>query len=295
MKYLVKAPFPVREIGPELELPEKAVGPHTRAPMMMPARRLPDGIGVHPQRRLRLREARFERPPHATAPHAQASRGTQRDVAERVPVPRMGAECPVAEPPHGRRGVPLLAPPDPFAGALVGAGACGPRGHGAALPEGRGERLGQCGDRARRCGWRRRSPLGALLAFLIIGRRGRGQGLEPTPRVRRRGHTSDGADTGGAGLPAVWAVPLETICAKILAGEPAGAGEVRHQRRGQVGLALPRHLVWPLPLRPPRWRGVGAPWLRPEQPCVDQRRAVPRRLGGTDAHLTVLHLAREPP
>jgi len=40
--------------------------------------------------------------------------------------------------------------------------------------------------------------------------------------------------------------------------------------------------------------GVGEPWLRRKQPFVDQRRTLSRRLGGKDAHLTVLHLAREP-
>ena len=122
--------------------------------------------------------------------------------------------------------------------------------------------------------------------------RGRGQGLEPTPRVRRGGHKSDGAETGGAGLPEVWAVPIETICDNIFEGEHAGAVEVLHHRCGQLGLALPRHLVWHLPFRPPRLIGVGEPWLRQEQPFVDQRIALPRRIGGKDAHLTVLHLAQ---
>ena len=273
-------------------MPEKAVGQQTREPMMLPARRLPDCIVGPPQRCLRCLEALGDRPPHAPEPHAQASRGTPRGVAAGVPGPRMGAACPLAEPPHGRRGWPLLAPPEPWAGALGGDGACGPRGHGAALPAGRGDRLGQGGDRARRWGWRRRSPLGALLALIMIGMRGRGQGLEPTPRGGRRRDARDSPPASRAGLPAVWAVPLEPVCHHLLAGERAGAVEVLPQRGGQLGLTLPRPLVWPLPCHPPRLLGVGAPGRRQAQPLVDQHRALPRRIGGKDAHLTVLHLAQ---
>src|SRR5215831_5461791 len=42
---------------PELEMPEKEVGQHTREHMMMPAWILPDFIVVHPQRRFRFLEA----------------------------------------------------------------------------------------------------------------------------------------------------------------------------------------------------------------------------------------------
>ena len=44
---------------PELEMPEKEVGQHTREHMMMPARILTDFIVVHPQRRFRFLEALF--------------------------------------------------------------------------------------------------------------------------------------------------------------------------------------------------------------------------------------------
>src|SRR5919199_6639826 len=215
---------------PELEMPEKEVGQHTREHVMMPSGIFAHLIVVHPQLRFRFLEALFDGPPDPTEPHQETQGRTERSGTEIIPVPWMGPEGPLDEQPHRRRGVPLLAEHDPFAGELVGDGAFGPLRHGAAIPEGGGDCLGECGDRARRWGWCRRSPLGALLAFIGIGMRGRGQGLEPTSRVRRGGHKRDGADTGGAGLPEVWAVPIETICDNIFEGEHASAIEILHHR-----------------------------------------------------------------
>jgi len=79
----------------------------------------------------------------------------------------MGAERPLDEQPHGRRGFPLLAQHDPFAGELVCDGALGPLRHRPAIPERRGKRVGQLGYGARRCVGHR-DPLGALFSFIGI-------------------------------------------------------------------------------------------------------------------------------
>src|SRR5215510_8587544 len=121
---------------------------------------------VHPQLRFRFLEALFDGPPDPTEPHQETQGRTERSVTEIIPVPWMGTEGPLDEQPHRRRGLSPLAQPEPFAGELVGDGAFGPLRHGAAIPEGGGDRLGECGDRARCWGWRRRSPLGALFAFI---------------------------------------------------------------------------------------------------------------------------------
>src|SRR5215470_10208445 len=80
---------------PDLEMPQKEMGQHTGQHMVMPARVFAHFIVVHPQLRFRFLEALFDRPPHATEPHEQTQWGTQRGVAEIVPVPRMGAKRPL--------------------------------------------------------------------------------------------------------------------------------------------------------------------------------------------------------
>ena len=57
---------------PDLEMPQKEMGEHTREHMVMPARILSDLVVIHPQLRLRFLEALCDRPPHATEPHEQA-------------------------------------------------------------------------------------------------------------------------------------------------------------------------------------------------------------------------------
>jgi hypothetical protein len=57
---------------PDLEMPEKEMGQHTRQHVMVPAWILPDFILVHPSLRFRFLEALFDRPSHATEPHEQA-------------------------------------------------------------------------------------------------------------------------------------------------------------------------------------------------------------------------------
>src|ERR687883_959150 len=69
---------------PELEMPQKEMGEHTREHMVMPARILPDLVVIHPQLRFRFLKALFNGPPHTTEPYAQAERSTQRGVAEMV-------------------------------------------------------------------------------------------------------------------------------------------------------------------------------------------------------------------
>ena len=95
----------------------------------------------------------------------------------------MPPEGALDEQPHRRCGVPLLAQHDPFARKFVGDRAFGPLRYGTAIPERRGNRVGQ-----RRHGTRRRvghrDPRGMWLPLPIIGiclRRGR-ERLGPTPR-----------------------------------------------------------------------------------------------------------------
>src|SRR4029453_6727142 len=136
---------------PALEMPEKEVGQHTREHMMMPARIFTDFIVVHAQLGFRFFKALCNRPADATEPHEETSRGTHGGIAEVVPVPGMGAERPLDEQPHRRRGLPLLTQHDPFAGELIRDGALGPLRHRPAIPERRGQRVGQRGAGARRC------------------------------------------------------------------------------------------------------------------------------------------------
>src|SRR5262245_56114607 len=205
----------------------------------------------------------------------------------------MGAERPFDEQPHRRGGLSLLAQPDPFAGELVGDGALGAFRHSPAIPERRGNRMGQCRHGARR-GVGHRAPLGALFAF--IGRRGRrgGQWLEPPPRVRWRRHERDGAHTGLAGCPQVRAVAVEAVRDNILERQYSRLVERLDHRGRQWGVALPHHLVWPLTFGPSLLVRVGEPRFRYKEPFVDQGITLPRGLGGKDAPLTMLHLAQRP-
>src|ERR687884_191906 len=118
---------------PELEMPEKEVGQQTREHVMMPSGIFAHLIVVHPQLRFRFLKALFDGPPDPTEPHQETQGGTER---------------PLDEQPHRRRGLSLLAQHEPFAGELIGEGAFGAFRHGAAIPEGGGDRLGECGDRA---------------------------------------------------------------------------------------------------------------------------------------------------
>jgi hypothetical protein len=54
----------------------------------------------------------------------------------------MGSKRALDEQADRRRGVPILAQPDPFAGELVREGTFRPLGHGAAIPERRRACLG---------------------------------------------------------------------------------------------------------------------------------------------------------
>ena len=67
---------------PELEMPEKEVGQHTREYVMVPARILPDFILVHPQLRFRFLEALFDGPPDPTEPHQETPGRTERSVTK---------------------------------------------------------------------------------------------------------------------------------------------------------------------------------------------------------------------
>jgi hypothetical protein len=100
--------------------------------------------------------------------------------------------------------------------------------------------------------------------------RGRGEGLEPTPRVRWRGHTGDDVPTHLAGRPKVRTVALEATGHNILARQHTGAVESLHHRSGPLGLRLPRDLLRHLTLGPPCCVGIGEPRLRYAQPFVDQ-------------------------
>src|SRR5918912_3461399 len=276
---------------PELEMPQKEMGEHTREHRVMPARILPDLVVIHPQLRLRVLEALFERPPHATEPYEQAERSTQRGVAEIVPVPRMGTQRKLDEQPHRRRGLSLLAEPDPLARELVGEGTFGPLRHRPAIPECHGQRVGQRGDGARR-GVGHRHPLGALCSLIGIRVRRGGQWLEPTPRVRRRGDERDRAHTRLAGRPKVWTVAVETGRYNRLERQyPRLVDRLDHRGR-QLRFALPHHRVWHLTLGPSRVIRVREPRLWQEEPLVDQGIALPRGIRGEHADLRVVALAQ---
>ena len=68
--------------------------------------------------------------------------------------------------------------------------------------------------------------------------------------------------------------------------------EVLDHGRSQLRFALPDNLIWQFTFRPPCLIGVREPGLRQEQPFVNQRIALLRRIGGKHAHLTGLHLAQ---
>src|SRR5262245_50830433 len=100
-------------------MPEKDVGQHTRAHVMMPSGVFAPCIVIHAQCGFRFLNTLCNGPPDPTAPHQETQGCTQRSATEIIPVPRMGAERPLDEPPHRRRRLPLLAQPDPLAGELV--------------------------------------------------------------------------------------------------------------------------------------------------------------------------------
>jgi len=104
-------------------MPQKEMGQHTGEHVMVPARVFADFIVVHAEFRFGFLKTLFNRPSDPTEPHKETQWRTHRGVAEVVPVLRMRPQGPLDEQPHRRRGVPLLAQPDPFAGELVGDGA----------------------------------------------------------------------------------------------------------------------------------------------------------------------------
>lgn len=232
-------------------------------------------------------------PPAPTAPHPEAPGDTPGSGAERVPGPWMGAERALDAHPQGRRGASLLAPPAPCAPAFVGHRPLGPFGHGAAIPDRGGKRVGPRRTGARR-GVRHRAPLGALRALRGLGGRGGRPRLEPTPRVCWRRDARDGADTRRAGRPQGRAGAIEAIRSHVLERPHAGVRELLPHRRGPWGLRLPRDLIRPLPLGPPRLIGVGGPRRRDAAAFVDQRLPLPRGIGGKHAHLTMRALAQRP-
>src|SRR5215475_15894752 len=136
---------------PDLQVPEEEMGQHTREHVMMPPRVFAHFIVIHTKFSFRFLKTLFNGPPDPTEPHKETQGRTQRSVTEIVPIPRMGAERAFDEQPHRRRGLPLLAQPDPFAGELVGDGAFRAFRHGPAIPERRRDRAGHLGDGARRC------------------------------------------------------------------------------------------------------------------------------------------------
>jgi hypothetical protein len=119
---------------------------------------------------------------------------------------------------------------------------------------------------------------------------GRGEGLEPPPRVRWRGYKGYGAHTRLARGPKVRAVPIEAVRHQILERQHTGAVEVLHHGSGQLGLRLPRDLLRHLTFGPPCCVGVGEPRLRDEQPFIDQCIALPRGIRRKYPHLTILDL-----
>jgi len=191
------------------------MGQHTRQHVMVPPRLFAHFVVIHPEFGFRFLEALFDRPPDPTEPDQQAQRDTQGGVAQVVPVPRLRPEGALHEQPHGRGRLAILTQQEPFAGELVRDRAFGPLRHGPAIPERRGQGVSHLGDGAWR-GVGHRDALGAWHAFIRIRMGGRGERLEPTPRVRRRRHERDGAHTRLACRPEVRAVAIEAVRYNIL-------------------------------------------------------------------------------
>jgi hypothetical protein len=162
-------------------MPQKEMGQHTRQHVMGPAWVLADVIVVHAACGLRFLKALFDRPAYPPKSDHQPPGGTDGSVAQVVPVLRMRPTWPLDEPPHHRRGLPILAQPDPFAREFIRHRAFGPFGHRASIPQRRRERAGQRGHGARR-GVGHRDPLGGLLPFLGL-RGGVGASGWSPPRV----------------------------------------------------------------------------------------------------------------
>src|SRR5215831_11382737 len=72
---------------------------------------------------------------------------------------------------------------------------------------------------------------------LRIGMRGGRHRLEPTLGVGRCRHKRDGAHTGLARGPEVWAVPIEAVCHNILEREYPRLVEVLDHGRSQLRFA----------------------------------------------------------
>src|SRR5215831_435537 len=276
---------------PDLQVPEEEMGQHTGEHVMMPAGIFAHLIMIHAQFGFRFLKTLFNGPADSAEPHQETQGRTERSVTEIVPVPRMGAERPLDKQPHRRRGLLLLAQPDPFAGERVRDRAFGAFRYGPTIPERRGNRVGQRGHCARR-GVGHRDALGALFAFISRRVRRGGQWLEPTPCVRWRRHERDSAYTGLAGRPKVRAVAVEAIRHNVLERQYPCLVERLDHRGRQSGFALPRDLVRQLTFRPPGLVGVGEPRLWQKQPFVDEGIAPPRGIGGKHADLTVLDFAQ---
>src|SRR5215471_11518926 len=167
---------------PDLQVPEEEMGQHTREHVMMPPRVFAHFVVIYTELGFRFLKTLFDGPPDPTEPHQETQGRTHRSGTEIIPIPRMGTERAFDEQPHRCGGLPLLAQPDPFPSELVGDGAFGTFRHGPAIPERRGNGVGQRGH-GTRWGVGHGDTLDTLRSFIGIGMQGRGERLEPPPRV----------------------------------------------------------------------------------------------------------------
>ena len=145
----------------------------------------------------------------------------------------------------------------------------------------------------RRC-QRRQHALGAHRAFvrggLVHGR----WPLEPTAGLGGPRHQGGPADAGLERLKAVRTLAREAVRHERLARPAALVTDAPPPRHGQRRCGVPRHLIGPVARGTSLSVVLSTPRRGPAEPCIHPRSALTRGLGGTHAHLSLVHLAQRP-
>ena len=266
------------------------MGEQRRQPMVMPAGVLAPFLMGHAQCRFRFLEALCDGPPHPTEPHEQAPWRARRRIAEGIPLRRFCPQGALEHQPHVPVGESVRAARHPCAGKRLRDRAFGAFRARPAIPARGREALRQGLHRDRGlclCG---HQTFAAYLSAVWRGFFRRQRSLEPTTGRGGQRHQRRHAATALDGVQAVWTRPIEAIGHTIRARESPLAPDRLLHLHGSLRLGVQGHVIGHVARGTAGCIVLRKPLLRHEEPRLHQRIAMPRGLGGTPPHLTMLSL-----